>query len=69
MQLLSAVYFFVFFFIGFSQCSPFFKDIDYKLYDHDNGIAVDSIFEIVPEHTPEKVRKSIRVSQKHRRHV
>lgn len=36
---------------GYCQSKPYFKDIDYKLNDNelDTGVAIDSIFEIVPE--------------------
>ncbi|CBH29659.1 uncharacterized protein CELE_F32D8.11 [Caenorhabditis elegans] len=46
------------------QCVPLFKDIDYKLYEYDTGVAVDSVFEIVPD-TSKKVAS---IGKRHRKH-
>lgn len=40
------------------------SDIDYKLYEYDTGVAVDSVFEIVPD-TSKKVAS---IGKRHRKH-
>ncbi|CAR99327.1 Protein CBG27071 [Caenorhabditis briggsae] len=67
MQPLVAVVFFLFLLIGSSQSAPLFKDIDYKLFDNtaDNGVAIDSIFEFVPETSTDNKKRPHRRSTKH----